>query len=131
MPKEFMRLGLTAVRTEGAILPASILQRIHREDPGLDGLKPEQYDLSGDRLREAASRAWTALQGPWMNFKAERAKLAPSEAGTTITRNRWLYPILRELHFGPLEPLRESLKYDEKEFPVSHKFGHSPLQLIG
>lgn len=125
------RLGLTAVRTEGAILPASILQRIHREDPGLDGLKPEQYDLSGDRLREAASRAWTALQGPWMNFKAERAKLAPSEAGTTITRNRWLYPILRELHFGPLEPLRESLKYDEKEFPVSHKFGHSPLHLIG
>lgn len=125
------RLGLTAVRTEGAILPASILQRIHREDPGLDGLKPEQYDLTGDRLREAASRAWTALQGPWMNFKAERAKLAPSEAGTTITRNRWLYPILRELHFGPLEPLRESLKYDEKEFPVSHKFGHSPLHLIG
>lgn len=125
------RLGLTAVRTEGAILPASILQRIHREDPGLDGLKPEQYDLTGDRLREAASRAWTALQGPWMNFKAERAKLAPSEAGTTITRNRWLYPILRELHFGPLEPLRESLKYDEKEFPVSHKFGHSPLHFIG
>lgn len=125
------RLGLTAVRTEGAILPASILQRIHREDPALDGLKPEQYDLAGDRLREAASRAWTALQGPWMNFKAERAKLAPSEAGTTITRNRWLYPILRELHFGPLEPLRECLKYDEKEFPVSHQFGHAPLHLIG
>jgi hypothetical protein len=125
------RLGLTAVRTEGAILPASILQRIHREDPTLDGLKPEHYDLTGDRLREAASRAWTALQGPWLNFKVERAKLAPGEAGTSATRNRWLYPVLRELHFGPLEPLRESLKYAEKEFSISHRFGHAPIHLIG
>ena len=125
------RLGLTAVRTEGAILPASILQRIHREDPGLDGLKPEQYGLAGDRLREAASRAWNALQGPWTNFNAERAKLAPSEAGTSITRNRWLNPILRELHFGPVEPARENLKFEDKEFPVSHLYGHAPLHLIG
>ncbi len=125
------RLGLTAVRTEGAILPVSILQRIHLEDRTLDGLKPEQYDLTGDRLREAASRAWTALQGPWLNFKAERSKLASSEAGTSATRNRWLYPVLRELHFGPLEPLRESLKYAEKEFSISHRFGHAPIHLIG
>lgn len=125
------RLGLSAVRIEGAILPVSILQRIHREDPTLDGIKPEQYDLAGDRLREAASRAWNALQGPWTNFKAEQAKLAPGEPGTSVTRNRWLYPIFRELHFGPLEPLRESIKVEEKEFPISHVFGHAILHLVG
>ena len=59
------RLGLSAVRTEGAILPPSILARIHREDPTLGGLKPDDYDLSGTKIREAASQAWNALQGPW------------------------------------------------------------------
>lgn len=125
------RLGLSAVRTEGAILPASILQRIHREDLALDGLKPEQYGLAGDRLREAASRAWSALQGPWSNFKAERAKLVPSETGTSVTRNRWINPILRELHFGPVEAAGDRLNSDDKEFPVSHLYGHAPLHLIG
>lgn len=125
------RLGLTAVRTEGAILPVSILQRIHRQEPSLDGLKPEQYGLAGDRLREAASRAWNALQGPWSNFQSERSKLSVGDSGTSATRNRWIYPLLRELHFGQLDPLRESLKYDGKEFPVSHQFGHAPLHLIG
>lgn len=125
------RLGLSAVRTEGAILPASILQRIHREDSTLEGLKPEQYGLAGDRLREAASRAWNALQGPWSNFKAERAKLAASETGTSVTRNRWINPILRELHFGPVEAAGDRLNSDDKEFPVSHLYGHAPLHLIG
>jgi len=124
-------LGLIAVRTEGAILPPSILQRIHREDTNLGGLKAEDYCLAGDRIREAASRAWTALQGPWAAFQGEREKLTPTDVGTGMTRTRWLSAVLRELHYGPVDPLRESLKVGEREFPVSHLYGHAPLHLVG
>ena len=58
-------LGLTAILTDGAILPPSVLQRIHQEDKSLGGLEPVDYGYSGNKLREAASRAWEALRGSW------------------------------------------------------------------
>lgn len=124
-------LGLSAVRTEGAILPPSILQRVHREDPSLGGMKPEEFGLSGERIREAASRAWNALQAPWRSFQAERAKLSPNEAGTGMTRSRWLLQILKALDYGAIDPLKESLTVGDREYPVSHLYGHVPMHLVG
>lgn len=113
------RLGLSAVRTEGAILPPSILQRIHREDPTLGGMTPEDFGLSGTRVREAASQAWNALQAPWRAFQAERARLAPAEAGTGMTRSRWLNQIAKAVDYGAIDPLRESLEVGDRSFPLS------------
>lgn len=126
------KLGLTAVRTEGAMLPPSILRRIHELSPTLGGLTPEDFGLSGTRIREAASQAWNSLQGPWNTFKGEREKLGQGEAGTGITRRLWLSQILRVLDYGVIEPLRHSLAVDQTEFAISHLFNNKvPLHLIG
>ena len=37
------RHQFTTIRTEGSILPADLLQRINEREPGLAGLKPEDY----------------------------------------------------------------------------------------
>jgi hypothetical protein len=124
-------LGLTAVRTEGAILPPSLLQRVHREDPALGGMKPEEFGLSGTRVREAASQAWNALQAPWRAFQGERARLAPAEAGTGMTRGRWLVQILKALDYGAMDPLKGSLTVGDHEYAVSHLYHHAPLHLVG
>ena len=36
----------TTIRTEGAILPVDILQRIAEGDGNLEGIKPQDYHLS-------------------------------------------------------------------------------------
>ena len=116
-------LGLSAVRTEGAILPPSLLARVQAGDAKLAGLKPEDYGLSGERLREAASRAWNALQSAWASFSQQREKLPTGDAGTSLTRNRWLYPVLRALDYGVLDL--------QRDFPTSHLYGHVPIHTVG
>ena len=58
------------VRTEGAILPAELLQRIVGGDATLEGLKPTDYHLSpSERLGEAATRSWNRLIGVWQTYR--------------------------------------------------------------
>ncbi|MCK9185699.1 MAG: hypothetical protein M0Q16_10065, partial [Candidatus Cloacimonetes bacterium] len=57
------------VRTEGAILPAELLQRLVSGDTTLEGLKPTDYHLSpSERLNEAATRAWNRMTGIWKTY---------------------------------------------------------------
>src|SRR5574341_1588818 len=87
------RTPFTTLRTEGAILPADLLQRIAdgdsdpsaRSGQGLGGLTPESYHLSGEKLNEAINRAWNRLQGAWASFRAATEKSPPSDPGTTLT----------------------------------------------
>lgn len=124
-------LAYSAIRSEGALLPGSILGRIHAEDPRLPGMKPADFGLSGMRVREAASRAWNALQGPWHALRAERERLEANDPGTGMTRARWLTHVLRALDYGLVDALRSSLRVGDQEFPVSHLYGHAPLHLVG
>ena len=51
------RSNFTTVTTEGAILPADLLQRI--ADGRVDGLAPTDYHLApNERLNEAINRSW-------------------------------------------------------------------------
>ena len=60
----------TTVRTEGAILPADLLQRIADGDSGLEGLKPEDFHRAGERLNEVINGAWNRLLGQWQTFQS-------------------------------------------------------------
>ncbi|KAA0256701.1 hypothetical protein FBQ97_14540 [Acidobacteria bacterium ACD] len=97
-----------SVRTEGGLLPAETLQRIAAGEAGgerrpLDGLDAASYHLApGERLNEAISRSWSRLVGTWASFRAAREKLPESDAGTTLTRERWLLPLFQELGYGRL-----------------------------
>lgn len=124
------KLGFTAIRTEGGLLPPSILQRIHRQDLALGGLNPEDYGLSGTKIREAASQAWNALQGPWRAFQAERAQLADNEAATGMTRRKWLDQVLKVLDYGAVD-LAPPLKAGDRTFAISHLYKATPMHLIG
>jgi hypothetical protein len=54
----------TTIRTEGALLPADLLQRIADGDRNVPGLTAEAYHLAGnEKLNEAASRSWNRLLG--------------------------------------------------------------------
>jgi len=55
----------TTIRTEGAILPVDLLQRVAEGDADLDGLKPEDYHLvGGEKLTRPSTGHGTACSAP-------------------------------------------------------------------
>lgn len=109
------------IRTEGAILPAELLQRIVSGDSTLEGLKSTDYHLSpSERLNEAATRSWNRLIGVWQTYREILNQLPLEAIGTTETRERWLLPLFQELGYGRLQT-QKSIEIEDKTYPISHK----------
>lgn len=121
----------TTVRTEGAILPADLLQRIVDGDKELDGLSPASYHLlEGEKLNEAINRSWTRLRGAWVSFKAALGRLPTNDLGTSVTRDRFLLPLFQELGYGRLA-LTRAIATEGKNYPISHSYQNTPIHLVG
>jgi hypothetical protein len=122
----------TTIRTEGAILPPDLLQRVAAGDKDLGGLKPTDYHLiEGEPLNEAIVRSWNRLVGAWAAFTEARDKLPEGDLGTTVTRERWLLILFDELGYGRLQPARAA-EIEGKSYAVSHAWGeHVPIHLVG
>jgi hypothetical protein len=122
----------TTIRTEGAILPPDLLQRVAAGDPDLGGLKPGDYHLfEGEPLNEAIVRSWNRLVGAWAAFTEARDKLPEGDLGTTVTRERWLLILFEALGYGRLQSAR-AVEIEGKSYAVSHAWGERvPIHLVG
>jgi hypothetical protein len=127
-----VRNPFTTVQTSGLLLPVDLLARIVDGDPSLPGLTPDSYHLNaGERLNEAAARAWNTCVGNWKAFREASRKVLASDQGTTLTRDKWLLPLFRELGYGWLQANKRSLEIDGKPYPVSHQWqSHVPVHLV-
>ncbi len=124
----------TTIRSEGALLPIDLLQRIATPESGtnssrLDGLNAAAYHLEGERLNEVINQSWNRLRGYWGRFQTTRMKLSMSESGTALTRDRWLLPLFSELDYGRLTPT-PAIEIHEKHYPISHRWNYTPLHLV-
>ena len=117
------------IRSEGALLPVDLLQRIVAGDSDLGGLTPGSYHLSGEKLNEAINRSWNRLVGAWEAFNAASEK-DTTEHGTGVTRDKWLLPLFQELGYGQLQPTR-AIVIEGKEYPISHQWNEVPIHLLG
>ncbi|MGA7502164.1 MAG: N-6 DNA methylase, partial [Isosphaeraceae bacterium] len=127
-----VRNPFTTVQTSGLLLPVDLLARIVDGDASLPGLTPDSYHLNaGERLNEAAARAWNTCVGNWKAFREASRKAPASDQGTTLTRDKWLLPLFRELGYGWLQANKRSLEIDGKPYPVSHQWqSHVPLHFV-
>lgn len=125
------RNPFTTITTAGLLLPVDLLTRVVEGDLDLPGLTPKDYHLhGGERLNEAASRAWNQCQAAWKTFRKQFADLPASDTGTTVTRDQWLLPLFQELGYGRLQT-KPAIKFEEKEYPVSHGWeNHVPIHLL-
>ncbi len=126
-----MTAFFTTVRSQGAILPPDVLQRVVDRDPTLGGLSADSYHLGGETIGEATSRAWAKLQRAWAAFGEAEARLPETDLGTSLTRERWLLLLFQELGYGRLATAR-AVELGGKAFPISHAWGeHTPIHLVG
>lgn len=121
----------STIRTEGALLPPDILQRIAAGDKDLEGLTPADYHLlPNEKVLEAVSRSWNRLTGAWLAFKMARENLPEGSPTTGLTRDRWLLPLFQELGYGRLSPA-PTITLEEKPYNISHGWQHVPIHLLG
>lgn len=98
--------SFTTIKSEGALLPTDFLQRLTR--PDAPGVSPDSYHLArNERVTEAISRAWNRCVAAWAGFDDQREQV--SDAGTTLTRERWLLILFQELGYGRLAAARGGL----------------------
>jgi hypothetical protein len=124
----------TTVRTEGALLPADLLQRVADGHGQLEGLTPTSYRLAeGERLNEFINRSWNRLLGCWSRFQASLSKLTPEDPATKDTRDRWLVPLFDELRHQLRKQSSPIMLGEEGQhhYPVSHFSGQVPVHLVG
>jgi hypothetical protein len=120
----------TTIRTEGGLLPADLLQRLVQRDKDLQGLDDVSYHLvAGERLNERISQSWKRLLGAWNAFRPAADALPERDAGTTLTRERWLLILLQELEYGRL-PASRAIEIEGKSYAISHYWHHSPIHLV-
>ncbi|MGC5015119.1 Eco57I restriction-modification methylase domain-containing protein [Streptosporangium sp. DT93] len=127
------RSPFPSVRTAGGLLAADLFNRVLKAESGesaLPGREPETYGLlPHENVREAAARAFDYLNGAWQAFTKEREKAA-QEGRAPRTRDRWLIPLLRQLDYGHLTAAG-GLTIDDVSYPVSHRWEHVPIHLLG
>lgn len=122
---------LSAVRSEGSLLPADLLARVLAEDKEVPGLAPEDYHLGKhEKINEAVSRSWNRLLGAWSSFREHLENFGEDLAGTTETRERWLYLVFQELGYGRLHKA-SGLRVEDKDYPISHLWESVPVHLLG
>jgi type I restriction-modification system DNA methylase subunit len=120
----------SSVRTEGGLLPPDVLKRIADGDAELGGLGPREYHLAGaERLTEAISHSWNRLVGAWQTFRSAAEKLPERDAGTSLTRERWLLILFQELGYGRL-PTAKATEIDGRTYPISHFWQRAPIHLV-
>lgn len=122
--------SLSTIKIEGAILPPDLLRRIADGDLKTPGLRPDDYHLAkGERLNEATNRAWNRLVGAWAGFRAQAERLPEGDAGTTLTRERWLLILFQELGYGRL-PVARAFEIGGRSYPISHAWQQTPIHLV-
>lgn len=120
----------TTIHSEGGLLPSDLLERLSESKSGLEGLDPETFHLEpGETLNQAVNRSWNRLTAAWANFSTQR-KDSGSGSRTTLTRERWLLILFRELGYGRLAS-EKAVEVDGKTYPVSHRYHRSPIHLVG
>ena len=118
------------IRSEGALLPSDLLQRIAQGDKDLGGLRAEDYHVTDVPLSEAIVRSWNRLVGAWTSFRDAEQALPEDDLATTVTRERWLLVLFDELSYGRLQT-HKAVAIEGKEYPVSHAWEQVPIHLVG
>lgn len=123
---------LQGIRLIGGVLPASLLSSIQaNEVKSPQSLTGQSYHLVGnEKPRDAAARSWSYLRGAWAAWRETAAK-EPGLPGTGAAREKWLLVLLDELGYGRLPVTRQAETIDGVEYPISHRWYHVPIHLLG
>ncbi|GAB6875586.1 Eco57I restriction-modification methylase domain-containing protein [Thermaerobacter litoralis] len=121
------------IRIEGGLLSADVIEAIRTgEAPGQKG---KDFGFGPrERLEEIILGHWTYAKRLWGAFGALKA-IAAEDRATTLTRERWLIPLLSDVLGYSLEYQRTAAVVGHQRYAISHRAGTDegavPVHLVG
>lgn len=116
-------MAFKAVRAEGGLLPADLLERIYQGD--VDGQRAEDFGIEKGRVVDEAARMWDSARILWSEFRQRCANLPPDDRGTRLTRSGWVEPLLGLLGYT-LRYTRQAARVGGTTYPISHRAVFAP-----
>ncbi|MGW6639749.1 Eco57I restriction-modification methylase domain-containing protein [Streptomyces cyaneofuscatus] len=126
----------TAVRVEGTLLSADLINKVRFADRELPGAAAADYGLPrGVRVEDAASRKWEYLKATYANFQEQLEELGEQTDPAKVTYREWLGVLLDELGYqGRTAVPKPGISVPGRTDPyrVSHQWQqHLPVHLLG
>ena len=125
-------MDLTSVNIQGNIVSSEILEKIRNED--IKHQTPDSFGLSKKAsTRDEIGMAWSILRSHWISYKKRLETLPKNDRGTSLTREKWILPLLTELGYE-LSFERKDIIVNDKGYRISHQAinrDNFPVLVIG
>ncbi len=117
-------MSFSTIITEGGLLPADLLAQIAAAD--LPGQRPSDFEIASKQtVNDLAADVWQIARTQWQVFYKNFQALGPNESATSLTRQKWISPLLQNLGY---EPTANSNAYqiDGRTYAISHRADPNP-----
>lgn len=122
----------SSINIQGNIISSEILDKI-RTDENFHHQKPEAFGLArGASLRDEIGMAWAILRTHYQTYHKRLEMLPAGDTGTSLTREKWIVPLLTELGYETGKQLRQEI--NGKSYAISHgasNRGMLPIHIMG
>lgn len=122
----------TSINIQGNIISSEILDKVRTEDAKHQG--PEAFGLSKEAsIRDEIGMAWSVVRSHWTTYKKRLETLPKNDTGTSLTREKWILPLLTELGYE-LAYVRKDIVINDKGYAISHQAinrGNFPVMVMG
>lgn len=111
--------NLSAIAIEGNLITLDLTQDFVVED--VKGQKAVDFGLAKTaRLEDEIALAWGEVKDHWRIFQRRLEQSDPQDSLTTLTRERWVLPILELLGYQPVYQAQSEM-IDQRSFAISHR----------
>ncbi|MFN7910793.1 MAG: Eco57I restriction-modification methylase domain-containing protein [Bacteroidota bacterium] len=125
-------MSFSSINIQGNIISSEILDKIRSEDKFKHQL-PEAFGLARTAsLRDEIGLSWALLRSHWQAYKKRLENLPKGDTGTSLTREKWITPLLSEL--GYAIGIQKAQLINGKSYAISHTTsnkGDFPIHIMG
>jgi hypothetical protein len=117
---------------QGNLFVSDITQDLVSDD--FKGQLPQDFNLTDkDKLADEIALAWGIAKAHWAAFQQALDRIPAEDVATTVTRNKWVLPLLQCLGYEPVLTNAETI--DNQSYAISHRVESGehkpPLHIVG
>ena len=114
-------MSLTTIVSEGNLIPADLLAQIAAGEA--EGQQPADFGFEkARRLTDEIAAAWADVRVYWEAFQRSLRRLRDDDPATTVTRERWVVPLLETLGYK-LTYIPAAATVGGRSYAISHRAG--------
>lgn len=114
-------MSLSTIVSEGNLIPADLLAQIAAGEA--EGQQPADFGFEkARRLTDEIAAAWADVRVYWEAFQRSLRRLRDDDPATTVTRERWVVPLLETLGYK-LTYIPAAATVGGRSYAISHRAG--------